>query len=176
MHTTEGNGGDDEYEEIHSFGARSITIWDTAGNVVWDSGDIMEQVTAEYLPDDFNSTNDENDTFKNRSDDKGPEPENVVVGRAFGRQYAFVGLERVGGIMIFDISDPANGRYVAYHNNRNFSAENNDDDNLEGKDAGDLGPEGIAFIKAEDSPNGEPLLVVGNEVSGTTTIWQIVKD
>jgi hypothetical protein len=177
MLTTEGHGGDDEYEEIHSFGARSITIWDTNGNVVWDSGDIMEQVTAMYLPDDFNSTNDENDTFKDRSDDKGPEPENVVVGRAFGRQYAFVGLERVGGIMVFDISDPANGRYVAYHNNRDFSAENNDEDgNLEGVDAGDLGPEGIAFIKAEDSPNGEPLLVVGNEVSGSTTIWQIVKD
>ena len=98
------------------------------------------------------------------------------MGRAFGRQYAFVGLERVGGIMVFYISDPANGRYVAYHTNRDFSAENNEDGNLEGVDAGDLGPEGIAFIKAEDSPNGEPLLVVGNEVSGTTTIWQIVKD
>lgn len=39
--------------------------------------------------------------------------------------------------------------------------------------AGDLGPEGLAFIPAASSPNGKNLLVAGNEVSGTTTVFQI---
>lgn len=174
---TEGDtDGDGEYEELFSYGARSITIWDTEGSLVFDSGDTIEQVTATMFPDDFNSTNDENDSFDNRSDDKGPEPESAIVGKAFGRQYAFVGLERIGGIMIFDVTRPEDTRYVNYVNNRDFSAGNNEDDNLEGVDAGDLGPEGLAFIKAEDSPNGEPLLVVGNEISGSTTIYQVVRD
>jgi hypothetical protein len=36
---------------------------------------------------------------------------------------------------------------------------------------GDLGPEGILFIPAAQSPNGQPLLVVSNEISGTTTLY-----
>jgi len=175
---TEGDDDNDGYwEKIYSYGARSITIWDTAGNPVFDTGDIIEQKTQELLPDDFNSTNDENNSFDSRSDDKGPEPETAIVGKAFGRQYAFVGLERIGGIMIFDVTDPANTRYVNYVNNRDFLAENNEDDeNLAGVDAGDLGPEGLFYIKAEDSPIGEPLLVVGNEISGSTTIYKVIQD
>jgi hypothetical protein len=168
MLTTEGNtDGDDEYEEIHAFGARSISIWDAGVSLVADTGDTIEQETAVALPDDFNSTNDENGSFDDRSDDKGPEPEGVVVGKVRGNNYAFVGLERVGGIMIFDVTDPANPRFVNYTNNRDFSG------NAEADTAGDLGPEGLVFIKPDDSPNGEPLLAVGNEVSGTTTIYQV---
>jgi hypothetical protein len=174
---TEGDDGEDgDWETLYNYGARSFTIWSTNGEVVFDSGDIMEQVTALAFPENFNSTNDENDTFDNRSDDKGPEPEAATVGKAFGRQYAFVALERIGGIMMFDVTRPEESRYVNYINNRDFSAPNNSDDNLEGQDAGDLGPEGLTFIRSGDSPIGEPLLVVGNEVSGTTTIYRIFKD
>ena len=120
---------------------------------------------------DFNSTNDENQSFDNRSDDKGPEPEGVVVGKVKGRYYAFVGLERVGGIMVFDVTQPENTRYVDYINNRDFSVED-----VEEEDAGDLGPEGLVFIKADDSPTGVPLLVVGNEVSGSTTIYEVLSE
>ncbi len=175
---TEGDtDGDGDYDHLVSYGARSITIWSTDGELVWDSGDTIEQVTALAIPEYFNSTNDENDTFDNRSDDKGPEPETAIVGKVFGRDYAFVGLERVGGIMIFDVSDPANGRYVDYINTRDFTAPNDEDEEtLEGVEAGDLGPEGLAFIKAEDSPTGAPLLAVGFEISGTTTIFEIVRN
>ena len=38
---------------------------------------------------------------------------------------------------------------------------------------GDVGPEGLIFIAAKDSPNAQPLLVVGNEVSGSTAVYQI---
>jgi len=167
---TEGDtDGDGDYDKLYSFGARSITVWDAETFVGYDTGSTIEEVTAALYPDDFNSTNDENDSFDNRSDDKGPEPETAVVGKAFGRQYAFVGLERIGGIMVFDVTQPEKEiRYVSYVNNRDFSV-----DDVESSEVGDLGPEGLFFIKEEDSPIGEPLLVVGNEVSGTTSIYQV---
>jgi len=169
---TEGDvDGDGDYDELHAYGARSISIWDANGALVADTGDTIEQVTALVNPDNFNSTNDANDSFDDRSDDKGPEPEGVVVGKVAGREYAFVGLERIGGVMIFDVSDPQNPRYVSYTNNRDFLVEE-----VETEDAGDLGPEGLLFIHEDQSPNGEHLLVVGNEVSGSTTIYQIVND
>jgi hypothetical protein len=165
------------WNKLYSYGARSISIWNTDGELVFDTGDMIEQMTFGKYPDVFNSTNDENDSFDDRSDDKGPEPETAIVGKAFGRQFAFVGLERIGGIMIFDVTEPENTRYVNYVNSRDFTAPNNEqDENLEGVDAGDLGPEGLVFIKADDSPNGEPLLVVGNEISGSTTIYQVIRD
>lgn len=168
---TEGwNDGDDDYESLHAYGARSISIWNEDGELVSDTGDAIEVATALALPDYFNSTNDDNDSFDDRSDDKGPEPEGVAVGKLHGRQFAFVGLERIGGVMIFDVTDPAEPRYVSYTNNRDFLLD------VEDSNAGDSGPEGLVFIDAHDSPNHQPLLVVGNEVSGTTTIYQVVKD
>jgi len=177
--TTEGDiDGDGDYDELHVFGARSISIWDAEGKLVGDTGDLMEVKTAEatlFCDGDledcsgFNSNNDENDSFDSRSDAKGPEPEGVVVGKVRGVTYAFVGLERVGGVMIFDVSKPSMPKYVSYVNNRDFSAGDVED----GGYYGDLGPEGLVFIKPEDSPNGMPLLVVGAEVSGTTTIYQV---
>jgi DNA-binding beta-propeller fold protein YncE len=167
---TEGDtDGDEDYEVLYSFGARSITVWDAETFVGYDTGSTIEEVTAALYPEDFNSTNDENGTFDERSDDKGPEPETAVVGKAFGRQYAFVGLERIGGVMVFDVTEPEKEiRYVSYVNNRDFSVND-----VESSEVGDLGPEGLFFIKEEDSPIGEPLLVVGNEVSGTTSIYQV---
>jgi len=119
------------------------------------------------LPDDFNSTNDENDSFDNRSDDKGPEPEGLALGKLFGRTYAFVGLERIGGIMVYDLSNPRAPVFQSYVNNRDFSVD------AESAQAGDLGPEGLTFVPWWQSPTWKPLLIVGNEVSGTTTVYQI---
>jgi hypothetical protein len=81
--------------------------------------------------------------------------------------YAFIGLERIGGVVVYDISNPYQPRFVDYANFRDFSAD------VETPQAGDLGPEGLIFIAGEDSPNGKPLLVVGNEISGTTTVYEI---
>lgn len=183
MITTEGDiDGDGDYDQIHIFGGRSISIWDADAKLVADTGNTMEAVTAvETLfcagemteCSGFNSGNDENDSFDSRSDAKGPEPEGVVVGKIAGRQYAFVGLERVGGIMTFDVSTPDAPRYVSYFNNRNFDPSADVED---GSDHGDLGAEGLAFIKAEDSPTGQALLVVGNEISGSTTIYQVTAE
>jgi hypothetical protein len=161
--------GDGDFDELYSYGARSFSIWTANGDLVFDSADEIEQITATELPDGFNS-NGTNDSFDSRSDDKGPEAEGVVLGKAFGRTFAFVGLERIGGIMVYDVSDPYNAFFVEYVNTGIF-----DGDPGAGT-AGDVGPEGLKFIKAEDSPTGEPLLVVAYEVSGSTTIFRIAKD
>jgi len=159
--------GDGDHDVIYSYGGRSFSIWSTAGDLVFDSGDRFERVTASRLGRDFNSTNDENDKGDSRSDDKGPEPEALTVGEIDGKTIAFIGLERVGGVMAYDVTDPANATFLGYHNNRNFAG------NAEAGNAGDLGPEGLAFIPASQSPNGKDLLAVANEVSGTTSIFEI---
>ena len=167
--TTLGDADNDGLiEELYAFGARSFSIWDGKGRLVWDSGSELEWITANLLGSDFNSTNDENDSFDNRSDDKGPEPEAVAIGEIDGHTYAFIGLERVGGIMMYDITDPRAPLFVTYANNRDFSVTD-----ATTPAAGDLGPEGIQFISASESPNGQPLIIVGNEVSGTTTVFAI---
>ena len=160
--------GDGDYDQLYAFGARSFSIRTTTGALVWDSGDDLERITAAALPASFNASNTNND-LDNRSDDKGPEPEGLAVGKAFGRTYAFVGLERIGGVVVYDITEPAAPRWITYVNDRDFSQA--PDSGL----AGDLGPEGLVFIRAEDSPNGQPLLIVANEISGTTTVFQINK-
>lgn len=164
---TKGKPSKCEYNALYAYGSRSFSVWDsTTGKLVFDSGSDFEKITAQRLGANFNSNHEENGG-DGRSDDKGPEPEALTIGKINGKNYAFVGLERVGGIMVYDISEPENTRFVQYLNTRNFSAAPNT------SAAGDLGPESFKFVKAEDSPNGKALLLVGNEVSGTTSIFQI---
>lgn len=156
--------GDGDFDEIHTFGGRSVSIWNaTTGTLVWDSGDDFERVTAAdpVYGALFNASN-SNNTYKNRSDDKGPEPEGVAVGDIEGRKYAFAALERTGGVMVYDITEPLAPQYVQWINTRTT-----------GSLGGDLGPEGILFIPKAESPNGRNLLVVSNEISGTISVFEI---
>lgn len=159
---------DADYEALFAFGARSFSIWTTWGAQIYDSGDRIEQITAAAYPLNFNASN-TNNSLDDRSDNKGPEPEGVTVGEAYGRDYAFIGLERIGGVLVYDLTNPFYPQFVQYINNRNFMAATNT------PQAGDLGPEGLHFISRRDSPNGKPLLVVANEISGTTTVYEIAK-
>ncbi|SDD47839.1 choice-of-anchor I family protein [Auraticoccus monumenti] len=159
-------------EEPTAFGGRSFSILDADGNRVFDSADAFEQITAEAVPEFFNSNHSES-RLDARSDDKGPEPEAVTVGEVDGRSYAFIGFERIGGIAVFDVTVPAGSSFVSYVNNRDFSVSVEDEPEALDR-AGDLGPEGVVFIAAADSPTGEPMLAVGNEVSGTTTLYEVV--
>lgn len=158
------------YETLHAFGSRSFSIWTTDGTQVWDSGSSFEEVTHAAAPDFVNS-NHAASNLEGRSDDKGPEPEAVTIGEVDGRTYAFVGFERVGGVAVYDVTDPRAAAFVSYVNNRDFSVSVDDGGDLAA--AGDLGPESIAFVPAADSPTGEPLLAVGNEVSGTTSLFAV---
>ncbi len=165
--------GDGKYEQIHAFGARSFSIRDVYGQLIWDSGDDFEQLTASLYPNNFNASHDDNAMDK-RSTAKGPEPECVALGKVSGRTYAFIGLERIGGIMAYDITNPYGPRFVYYVNTRNFSVVPDFDTVPPANPStGDLGPEGLLFISEENSPNGKPLLVAAHEISGTTTIFEI---
>jgi hypothetical protein len=169
--------GDGDFDRIDVVGARSVSIRDQNGDLVWDSGDMFERLSASLdgTRTLFNTTNTAN-TRDNRSDDKGVEPESVVVGEVAGRLYAFVGLERDSGIVVLDVSDPSAPSFVIYASNRKFPRNPTTNALLacnDVNDCGDLGPEGLTFVPAVQSPTGNALLIVSNEVSSTTTIWEI---
>ena len=126
---------------------------------------MIEQYTAALYPTRFNASN-SNNTFKNRSDDKGPEPEGLTLARILGRTYLFLGLERIGGVMTFDITDPYAPVFVDYINTRDFAIT------PAAAYPADLGPEGLLFIPAAESPNGKNLLLVSNEISGSISIYE----
>jgi DNA-binding beta-propeller fold protein YncE len=174
------------YEELYAYGARSFSIWDQNINLVYDSGDDFGKISASILGDNFNSTHTEN-KGDNRSDDKAGEPEAIAVGKIGDNTYSFIASERSGDLFIYDISNPFNVSFSAYYNNRDFNIDYELDDDLanpcdetEGMDcsmiesAGDLGPESIKFVSSDQSPNGMPLLIIGNEVSGSVTVYQVI--
>ncbi len=174
--------GDGLVNELYAFGARSFSIWTTDGQLAFDSGDDFERITADAIPDFFN-TEDNNNEFDSRSDARGPEPEALAVGKIGPRQYAFVILEQIGGIMVYDITNPYHPRFQVYINNRNFGAAIDEDICTEDTkfsdlptvcaEAGDLGPEGITFIPRSKSPIDTPLLAVAQEISDTTTLYRV---
>lgn len=174
------------YEALYAYGARSFSIWDHNINLVFDSGNDFGKISASILGNDFNSTHTEN-KGDNRSDDKGGEPEAIAVGKIGDRTYGFIASERSGNLFIYDISNPFNVSFSAFYNNRDFTVDYELDDDLdnpcdesEGMDcsmiesAGDLGPESIKFVSSEQSPNGMPLIIIGNEVSGSVTVYQVI--
>ena len=153
LKTTRANGdsdGDGLYEQVYAYGARSFSIRDEAGGLIYDSGDLIEQLLAARYPGNWQ---------EDRSDDKGPEPESVVVASLGDRHYALVGLERSGGVMVFDITDPADVRFQDYL-----------------VQAGDISPEGLLFVPLTRDKAGlvsSGYLAVANEGSGTTTLYRM---
>jgi hypothetical protein len=148
--------GDGDFDRIEGFGARSFSIWNgRTGALVFDSGDLIARRTIEIDPTRFNSEGDAS-SFDDRSDDKGTEPEAVLTGEVDGVPYLFVGLERFGGVMVFDVRNPASPIYVTFLD-----------------DPADVSPEGLVFVPAGDSPNGQPLLIGTYEESGTIAIFQL---
>lgn len=156
-----------DQSKAYIFGGRSFSMYEVteAGlELRFDSGSDFEKITAEKLPGYFNCSNDKI-TPDNRSGKKGPEPESVTVGKVGDKTYAFIALERIGGIMVYDITDPAQVNFVNYINSREF----------EDKIQGDVAPEGLCFIPGEDSPTGESLLLASCEVSGTVAAYTVAK-
>ncbi len=163
------NNRDGLYDSLFSIGARSFSVWNSDGTLVWDSGDQLEQIVNTLLPTNFNANHTAN-APKNRSDDKGPEPEGIVVGQVGDSVYAFIGLERMSGIIIYNVTNPRQPRYVMYYNPRNFTiAPGTGTLNT----VGDLGPEGIEFVSAANSPTGRPMLIVAYEISGTVSVYDL---
>nr|WP_164837305.1 choice-of-anchor I family protein [Vibrio alfacsensis] len=163
-------------ENVQAFGARSFSIWDENAKLIFDSGDDFAKIAFMNQGQNFNSTNDNNESGDDRSDDKGIEPEAIEVAYINGRHYAFIGLERQGGIMLYDISNPMQATFVHYVNRRDYhqpvctQVEDGDCKNdIYSPKAGDLGPESINYF----TRNGQHFIAVGNEVSGTTSVFRI---
>ncbi|EEE35404.1 alkaline phosphatase [Rhodobacteraceae bacterium KLH11] len=163
--TTDGDtDGDGDIDVLHTFSSRSFSIFDADGNLVFDSGSQFEQIIADLAPERFND--DDGDDGEDRSDAKGPEPEAIAVGEVGGRLYAFIGLERDSGIMLYDISEPENAFFV------NYIPPLHVDNAAEGEPALHS-PEVIAFISEEESGTGNAQIAVSYEVSGTTAVYDL---
>ncbi len=175
----EGLDGDGDYSEVFGYGGRSFAIWATDGTLIFDSGDDFEQRMAAAMPNNFNTSEDELQ-IDTRSDDRGPEPESLDIGTIDGRTYVFIGFERIGGVMVYDITDPTSPIFEQYINNRDFSIDPKPACGSKGgladggcELAGDLEPEGVLFISAEDSPLNVPLLALGHELSDSVTLYRL---
>jgi 2',3'-cyclic-nucleotide 2'-phosphodiesterase (5'-nucleotidase family) len=161
---------DGKIDSIFTFGARSFSIWNaTTGALVWDSKDEIEQRILAMHPANFNAGHTTN-ALDDRSDNKGPEPEAITIGKILDSTYAFIALERIGGMMIYNITNPQNPYFVQYINTRNFTITPSQA-NL--ATVGDLGPEGILFVPRTESPTGKDMILLSNEVSGTVAMFEI---
>lgn len=184
--------GDGDYDQLYMMGARSFSIWNTQGDLVFDSGSQLQRHVMDKIGEDnFNTRVDDTDIVEDiaalkkegvlltmqddtayffegkdaRSEKKGIEPEALTIGKIGETTYAFIGLEKQGGFMMYDISNPAMPRFVEYHNLIDYSTTP--------EDAGELGPEGMVFIPENKSPNGKNLLAIANEISGTAALYEI---
>ena len=149
--------GDGEADRLYAFGGRSFSIWSPEGELVYDSESGIEETIAAQAPEWFNANQGNPGQWDSRSQDRGPEPEAAAVGAIGGRVYAFIGLEQAGGgVLVYDVTQPENPQFIQYVRSDE-----------------DIAPESILFIPEGDSPNGEPLLLVANEGSGTLTVYLI---
>ncbi|NIF04357.1 T9SS type A sorting domain-containing protein [Chryseobacterium sp. Tr-659] len=154
--------GDPEFEEMAALGARSFSIFNAdTKQIVYDSGDQFERYIAANHPLIFNADNESN-AIKNRSRAKGPEPEGVALGNINGQTYAFITLERTGGVMVYNISDPNNPTFTDYKHSRSTSAY-----------GGDNGPEGIIYIAPENTTTNKGYVIIANEISGTLSMYEV---
>ena len=172
------------FDAIYTYGGRSFSIWNSSGELVWDSGSQLEEIIARDYPTAFNSDSSDSAAsallmvqgqagrMDGRSDDKGPEPEALAVGTIGAQTFAFVGLERMGGIMVYDVSNPAAPSFVRYKNAALEGLALNPANNST-PGSYDVSPEGMVFVPAAASPNAKPMLIVANELSGTTTMYEV---
>jgi hypothetical protein len=163
--------GDGDFDEIYALGSRSFSVWNTDGNLLFDSGSDFETRLSTIYPTNFNTGHTTN-AMDDRSDNKGPEPEAIAAAVINDSAYVFVGLERIGGVFMYNITNPISGRYIDYINARNFSVTPSLA-NVDNGTVGDLGPEVLQYVPSNESPNGADMLLLSNEVSGTLSAFGV---
>jgi hypothetical protein len=133
---------DGDYDFLYAFNSRSFSVWSgTTGNQIFDSkNELDKKCNLWFTYDDA------------RSDDKGAEPEGVVLGAVGNKKILFVGMERADAVAVYDVTDPTKPSYIKL---------------LASGDA----PEGLLFIKPKDNNLGRSLLVVSSENDGVIKIF-----
>lgn len=141
-----GDGNTTAMTEIVTIGGRSFSIRDDQGNLVYDSGSLLDQVAIDAgLYADL------------RSDDKGVEPEAIEIFTLGGRTIAAVGMERTtqSTAALFDITDPNNVSFLQL---------------VSSGDATQFRVEGISVFKSE----GRTYMAFLNEdASNTLNLFEI---
>jgi len=169
---------DTKVANAFSFGTRSFTVWKSntldgvfGADLVFDSGDAIERIIAQERPrwfnTDWNTTNGFINSFESRSASKGPEPEGLAIGKAYGRTWMVLALERDNGLMLYDMTDPVKPMFRQYIN---LSIPGGD---IILGTAGDVSPEGVLFLEAAQSPTGKPMVVVSYELSGSVAFFEV---
>jgi hypothetical protein len=156
--STMGMNSSGQYEKLFALGGRSFSVYNAStGAQVYDSGNDLETLSYSTMPIALLSK----DQVLGRLDNKGPEPESVVVGQINQKTYAFVALERASAILMYDLTNPALPKFVQWLQNTTDLTN------------GDISPEGLSFVPASQSPTGQALIIAGYEVSGTVSVWEI---
>lgn len=155
--------GDGDIDRPMMLGARSVSVWEASTLTrISDTGSQLEEWMLREAPELFNADSDSHPVPDARSDDRGPEPEGLVVAEIDGQPMAFVSLERPGAVAAVSLADPANPRVVGMTV-------------IAG--AGHLAPEGMAFIRADQrNPTGLPLLAVACEGSGEVVFLRVTAE
>ena len=153
--------GDGDTDALYAFGGRSFSILDQHGHLVFDSGDQLEQIAASRSTVIFNADQADNEP-DTRSDNRGPQPEGIALGKLDGHTYAFIGLHTQGGIVAYDVTDPHEARFVDYINTRTTDVV-----------GGDLATKGISFLGPESGHPGSALIAAAFSESGTVRIFRI---
>jgi hypothetical protein len=157
--------GDGDLDNLYSFGTRSFSIWRMEGHrppkLVFDSGHDFERITAQQAPDRYNADSTSAGVPDECSPKRGPEPESVAVAKVGASVVAAIGLEKTGGAMLYDVTDPVAPVFLKY-----LPA-------LDSDGVLDCAPEGVLMIAAESSPTGQTLLVLCHEASGTMTAYSL---
>jgi DNA-binding beta-propeller fold protein YncE len=158
--------GDSRYEDLYAFGARSFSVWDGSGQLLFDSGNDMERIAASRYPEGFVQTD---------ITTSGPQPETIITGVVGDRTFAFIALERFSSVFVYDVTNPEYPQFVQVLVNRDFDVSFSDlSENPENPSrGGDFSPEGLEFIGAADSPTKTPLVVASYEVSGTVAVFEV---
>ncbi len=144
---------DGDLDELQVLGARSFSIVDATGTLLFDSGDKIEQIIkASFMPTTSCTLATPNCLWDDtRSDNKGPEPESAVVATVGSDTLLFLGLERSSAIMVWNLNNLATPTFVEmmFH-------------------TGDVGPEGLSYF----TDGGYGYLAISSEISGSTSLYR----
>jgi hypothetical protein len=157
---------DGRYKSLYAFGARSFSVWNTTGQLLFDSGNDFERIAASRYPKGFAQTD---------LTMSGPQPETVITGAVGDRTFAFIALERFSSVFVYDVTNPEHPTFVQVLVNRDFDitfSDLSENPSNPGR-AGDFSPEGLEFIPSENCPTDTPLLVASYAVSGTVAVFEV---